>query len=221
VPEVLARTDHDFVLSQERRPRRASRAKRKPARAAWIRAMFRNPGATAVGAAGAAVAVGIVINALAFQNAPHPAPMFGRPLGETVKLSGIPTVLPPSRPADLSAATPASPASPAETPRDAARAQKASLTPASSSQPSGPARDAIGDILKTGSTVSEPSRAVLSAQKALNKLGYGPVKTDGVFGSGTRQAIEKFERDRKLPPTGEVSGRTARELAAAAGPLAE
>jgi hypothetical protein len=198
VPEVLARTDHDIVLSQERRPRRASRAKRKPARAAWIRAMFRNPGATAVGAAGAAVAVGIVINALAFQNAPHPAPMFGRPLGETVKLSGIPTVLPPSRPADLSAAT-----------------------PASSSQPSGPARDAIGDILKTGSTVSEPSRAVLSAQKALNKLGYGPVKTDGVFGSGTRQAIEKFERDRKLPPTGEVSGRTARELAAAAGPSAE
>jgi hypothetical protein len=221
VPEVLARTDHDFVLSQERRPRRSSKAKRKPARAAWIRAMFRNPGATAVGAAGAAVAVGIVINALAFQNAPHPAPMFGRPAGETVKLSGIPTMLPLTRPADLSA-TPAAPAAPAaETPRDPARAQKASLTPASASPSSGASRDPIGDILKTGSTVVEPSRSVLAAQKALNKLGYGPMKTDGVFGSGTRQAIEKFERDRKLPLTGELSGRTARELAAAAGPLSE
>ena len=61
------------------------------------------------------------------------------------------------------------------------------------------------------------TRQVLAAQRALNKLNYGPIKPDGLFGPGTRQAIERFERDRKLPVTGEVSGRTARELAAASG----
>jgi peptidoglycan hydrolase-like protein with peptidoglycan-binding domain len=58
---------------------------------------------------------------------------------------------------------------------------------------------------------------VLAAQRQLNKLGYGPVKPDGLFGLGTRQAIEKFERDRKLPVTGDLNARTSRDLAAAAG----
>jgi peptidoglycan hydrolase-like protein with peptidoglycan-binding domain len=50
----------------------------------------------------------------------------------------------------------------------------------------------------------------------LNKLGYGPLKTDGVIGEGTRQALERFERDRRLPVTRELSSRTLRELSAQA-----
>ena len=65
--------------------------------------------------------------------------------------------------------------------------------------------------------IIEPNKAVLGAQRALNKLGYGPIKPDGLAGPGTRQAIERFERDRKLPVTGEPSGRTGRELATASG----
>jgi peptidoglycan hydrolase-like protein with peptidoglycan-binding domain len=37
------------------------------------------------------------------------------------------------------------------------------------------------------------------------------------MGPGTRQAIERFERDRRLPVTGEFTPRTVRELTAASG----
>ena len=58
---------------------------------------------------------------------------------------------------------------------------------------------------------------IAAAQRALNKLGYGPLKADGSIGPGTRQAIERFERDRRLAVTGEVGSRTARELASQSG----
>ena len=58
---------------------------------------------------------------------------------------------------------------------------------------------------------------VAKAQRALVKLGYGPLKADGLMGASTRAAIEKFERDRKLPVKGEPSTRTFRELATRAG----
>lgn len=58
---------------------------------------------------------------------------------------------------------------------------------------------------------------VASAQKALAKLGYGPVTADGLMGSGTRTALEKFERDKKLPVTGELSPRTVKQLASLSG----
>jgi peptidoglycan hydrolase-like protein with peptidoglycan-binding domain len=51
----------------------------------------------------------------------------------------------------------------------------------------------------------------------LSKLGYAALRSDGVIGPGTRQAIEKFERDRRLPVTGELNPRTVRELSAQAG----
>ena len=47
-----------------------------------------------------------------------------------------------------------------------------------------------------------------AAQRALTKLGYGTLKSDGAIGPGTRQAIEKFERDRRLPVTGDLNSRT-------------
>lgn len=49
-------------------------------------------------------------------------------------------------------------------------------------------------------------------QRALTKLGYGPLKDDGLMGPGTKAAIEKFERDRKLPVKGEAAGPTLRAL---------
>ena len=84
-----------------------------------------------------------------------------------------------------------------------------------------PARDPIGDLIRAGETGSAAAKdslaKVIAAQRALTKLGYGPIKNDGVIGPGTRQAIERFERDRKLAVTGELSPRTARALAAQSG----
>jgi peptidoglycan hydrolase-like protein with peptidoglycan-binding domain len=62
----------------------------------------------------------------------------------------------------------------------------------------------------------DPGDTVLAGQRALARLGYS-VKVDGVMGSGTRQAIERFEQDRRLPVTGEFNARTVRELATASG----
>ncbi len=63
---------------------------------------------------------------------------------------------------------------------------------------------------------ADAGEVVLAGQRALAKLGYG-VKADGIMGAGTRQAIERFEQDRRLPVTGEFGARTARELSAASG----
>ena len=64
----------------------------------------------------------------------------------------------------------------------------------------------------------EPSpRRVLAVQRALAGAGYGQIKPTGVYGLETRVAIEKFERERKLPITGQISDRLVRELAALTG----
>ena len=64
---------------------------------------------------------------------------------------------------------------------------------------------------------AEPHRPVAAAQRALAKLGYGPLKADGVLGEGTRQAIERFERDRRLAVTRDLAPRTLKELSAQSG----
>ena len=54
-------------------------------------------------------------------------------------------------------------------------------------------------------------------QRALSEFGYGQIKPTGQFDPETKAAIEKFERDRKLPVTGQISPRLLRELAALTG----
>ncbi len=62
-----------------------------------------------------------------------------------------------------------------------------------------------------------PSKRVLAIQRALADFGYGQIKPSGIYDADTRAAIEKFERDRRLPVTGEISDRFVRELAAMTG----
>jgi peptidoglycan hydrolase-like protein with peptidoglycan-binding domain len=62
-----------------------------------------------------------------------------------------------------------------------------------------------------------PSKRILAVQRALADFGYGPVRPTGALGPETKAAIERFERDRKLPLTGQISDRLTRELAAVTG----
>ncbi|MFG1424720.1 peptidoglycan-binding domain-containing protein [Roseixanthobacter glucoisosaccharinicivorans] len=62
-----------------------------------------------------------------------------------------------------------------------------------------------------------PSSRILGVQKTLAKLGYGPLKLDGKPGLETRLAVQRFERDRNLPPDGEISDRVVKELIAVSG----
>lgn len=62
-----------------------------------------------------------------------------------------------------------------------------------------------------------PSKRVTAIQRALSDFGYGQIKPTGLFDPETRAAIEKFERDHRLPVTGQISDRLVRELAAMTG----
>lgn len=79
----------------------------------------------------------------------------------------------------------------------------------------GAAPDVTG-TLRPPSDVPGSSR-ILSVQKALAKLGYGPLKVDGRPGGETRSAIQRFQRDRSLPVDGEISDKLVRELASVSG----
>jgi peptidoglycan hydrolase-like protein with peptidoglycan-binding domain len=61
------------------------------------------------------------------------------------------------------------------------------------------------------------SKRVLAVQRALADFGYGQVRPTGVLGAETKVAIERFERERKLPVSGQISERLTRELAAVTG----
>jgi peptidoglycan hydrolase-like protein with peptidoglycan-binding domain len=62
-----------------------------------------------------------------------------------------------------------------------------------------------------------PSKRVTAIQRALADFGYGQIKATGQFDPDTKAAIEKFERDHKMPVTGQISDRLVRELGAMTG----
>lgn len=56
-----------------------------------------------------------------------------------------------------------------------------------------------------------------SAQRMLARYGFGPVRINGELDTDTRAAIRRFEHERDLRPSGEVSDRLMHELAAYSG----
>ena len=81
---------------------------------------------------------------------------------------------------------------------------------AAAAAPSPPATDPIAKLIA-------PSKRIVSIQRALADFGYGQIKATGVHDPETRSAIEKFERDHRLPVTGQISDRFVRDLAAMTG----
>jgi hypothetical protein len=78
-------------------------------------------------------------------------------------------------------------------------------------------RDQIASLLRGPNDRLERPETVVAIQRALSKIGYGPLKDDGHFGAGTRAALDKFEKDRKLPSRADSPARVMRELAQASG----
>lgn len=180
-------------------------------------------------AAGASAAV--LFNALALQQgrpgsagrgaAPVSAPPDMRQVDTPRSTSSSPPVSPAEPPAASAAAaalpleapavpTPLPPAKPVA-PRPAAAAPAAAV-------PAPTAEKAIASpagLLPPGDVPVSPR--VMEIQKALARLGYGPIRIDGVFGAATEEAIQRFERDRRLPVTGQMSERVIRELTAVSG----
>jgi peptidoglycan hydrolase-like protein with peptidoglycan-binding domain len=61
------------------------------------------------------------------------------------------------------------------------------------------------------------SRRVAAVQRALTEYGYGQLKPTGMIGSDTQAAIQKFEREHKMPVTGQMSDHLMRDLTAMIG----
>lgn len=163
------------------------------------------------------LAVGLTMavlgNALFMQKGRHPAPLFVTPASETAQRATPRAATPPApvpRPVELAARPDAKP--------EAAQAQPAKPAAA---KPTADA-DPIGSLLRggaqPGAVAADPvaARRITAVQRALQKLAYDVVP-DGVFGAGTKAALQKFERERNMPVTGDLDPRTLRALAARSG----
>lgn len=67
-------------------------------------------------------------------------------------------------------------------------------------------------IVKPQVNSSVDREDILLVQRVLSDLGYGPIGIDGVHGSQTAQAIQRFELDRGMPITGAIGDRIIAEL---------
>jgi Putative peptidoglycan binding domain len=72
--------------------------------------------------------------------------------------------------------------------------------------------DPIADLI-----APQPSPRVTAVQHALSEYGYGQIKPTGILDGPTTAAIEKFEREHKLPVTGRISERLVSQLTALVG----
>jgi hypothetical protein len=79
-----------------------------------------------------------------------------------------------------------------------------------------PPSDPVAASIKSA-PAGEPVREVLFVQRALNRLGFGPIQPDGVMGLATQQAIDRFANARKWGKQDGISRRLIAELSEATG----
>lgn len=224
MPRKAAVADDDEAPPPRRR-RGATAAAIEPdaekERGLVLRILLYSPKDMVAGLIAFAAVSAIITNAVFLQTGPHPAPMFGSVVHmQQASLAAV--ALPRPRPAEADAA-------PTEThsiePHMTERANELRL-------PDGRGNDPLGNLVKA--TVVPPanalrppapipvlqitgSRKVAAVQRALTEYGYGQLKATGTIGADTQAAIARFERDRRLPVTGQVSERLVRELSAMIG----
>jgi hypothetical protein len=194
---------------------------RRAPRPWWWRMLLRRPRDTVAFLVAAGAAGAIMVNGLYFQHGPHPAPIFAvKPVDHVAAVPRPRPIEPEAQKRDLASIRTHTDGIDNGRPRPA--------TPMA-----GPRKDPIAELLATRSvpaaapaqtqaqpaiqapqrSAAPPSRQVLAVQRALSDFGYGQLKLTGVYDPETRLAIQHFERDHKLPITGEISERVTRELA--------
>jgi peptidoglycan hydrolase-like protein with peptidoglycan-binding domain len=80
-----------------------------------------------------------------------------------------------------------------------------------------PVKSDITGSINTPLEGERKSLRVLALQRALARLGYGPVRMSGTFSPDTKEAIERFERDWLMPVTGLMTDNLFAKLAAVNG----
>jgi hypothetical protein len=218
---VPKRIDANDDMPRRRRGASAVAIEASEERNLAMRILLHSPKDLVAGALAFAAVSAIVANATFMQAGHHPSPMFGTTVSVPVAANPLPRPRPAEatlKPADVKLAE----VRPAEVkPADVKLAAPVSVIAKTTAAPASVARppaaipvssrsDPVGDLIIA-------SRRVAAVQRALTEYGYGQLKPTGAVGSDTQAAIQKFERDRKLPITGQMSDRLVRELSTATG----
>jgi hypothetical protein len=182
-----------------------------------MRILLHSPKDMVAGVLAFAAVTAIITNALFLQAGRHPSPMFGASVA--IPATGSVSPLPRPRPVEAATTLDSKPAEP-KVADPLANLVKSSGTPAVApaivARPPAP----IPASTPRSETPANPAtvvRRVAAVQRALTEYGYGQLKPTGTVGTDTQAAIQKFERERKIPVTGQMSDRLVRELATVTG----
>ncbi len=216
-----------------RRGARAVAIEAETERGLMLRILLHSPKDLFAGVLAFAAVSAIIANALFLQTGHHPAPMFGSVVALPVAELPAVSPLPRPRPAEADTAVaetrsvldPRPVIEPKLEPRPAEPKVADPLTnlvKATAAAPVAPSialrpPASIPLAPRAEASVSPAVRRVAAVQRALTEYGYGQLKPTGALGPDTQAAIAKFERERKLPVTGQISDRLVRELAATTG----
>ena len=198
-----------------------------------MRMLLHSPKDMLAGLLAATAVCAILANALFLQAGRHPSPMFSSVVTLPAPQTAVVSPLPRPRPVELSSEPPE--IRPVEARgADPKHVEIKSADPrGDSKKPDSKNPDLV--VKSTGAPTAAPANAarppapipdtaqsagarrVAAVQRALTQYGYGQLKATGAVGSDTQAAITKFERDRKLPVTGQMSDRLVKELTAMIG----
>ena len=195
-----------------------------------MRILLHSPKDMLAGLLAAAAVCAILANALFLQAGRHPSPMFSSVVTLPAPQAAVVSPLPRPRPVELSLEPPeirpveargAAPEIKSADPRGDSKktdSKNPDLVVKSTGAPTAaPANAARPPAPIPDTAQSAGARRVAAVQRALTQYGYGQLKATGAVGSDTQAAITKFERDRKLPVTGQMSDRLVKELTAMIG----
>jgi hypothetical protein len=226
-------------MPRRRRGARAVAVEAEAERGLAMRILLHSPKNLVAGVLAFAAVSAIIANALFLQAGHHPSPMFGSVVAVPAAGLAPASPLPRSRPVELAAkAADTSPPESKLVESKAAESKPAELKPVET-KPAEPkaaepkAADPLANLVKATAstpvtasvprppapipTAAQGARRVAAVQRVLTEYGYGQLKPTGTIGSDTQAAIQKFERERKLPLTGQMSDRLVRDLVAMTG----
>ena len=229
--------DDEEMPRRRRRGAKAAAIEAEQERGLVMRVFLHSPKDVLAGLLAAAAICAILANALFLQAGRHPSPMFGSVVTLPAPQAAVVNPLPRPRPVEL-AARPVD-AEPPEIRPVEVRGADPKHVEIRSADPRGDSKnpDPLANLVvkSTGAPTAAPAnvarppapipataqsagaRRVAAVQRALTQYGYGQLKATGAVGSDTQAAITKFERDRKLPVTGQMSDRLVKELTAMIG----
>ena len=224
--------DDEEMPRRRRRGAKAAAIEVEQERGLVMRILLHSPKDMVAGLLAAAAVCAILANALFVQAGRHPSPMFSSVVTLPAPQAAVVSPLPRPRPVELSSEPPEI------RPVEARGADpKGDSKKADSRNPDSRSPDSMANLVvkSTGAPTAAPANAarppapipdtaqsagarrVAAVQRALTQYGYGQLKPTGAVGADTQAAITKFERDRKLPVTGQMSDRLVKELTAMIG----